>query len=165
MQHVQAEPTVWAAFEHDLNAGLVRVYDLPTTTVRVDTTTASTYAQWDGASGGLFQFGHSKDHRPDLAQIKVPIAALDPLGMPLVTTVVPGNTADDPLYVPAIAQVQQSLDGSGGSSWATARWPRWRRAVMWPAPGISTCVRCRRCRSPPRSCSSCCSRSGRGNKP
>jgi transposase len=107
------EPTVWAAFGRDLNAILVRVYELPTKTVRVDTTTASTYAQWDGAAGGLFQFGHSKDHRPDWAQIKVPIAALDPLGMPLVTTVVAGNTADDPLYVPAIAQVQQSLHGSG----------------------------------------------------
>jgi transposase len=106
------QPIVWAAFEQDLNAILVRVYDLPTKTVRVDTTTASTYAKWDGAAG-LFQFGHSKDHRPDLAQIKVPIAALDPLGMPLVTTVVAGNTADDPLYIPAIAQVQQSLDGSG----------------------------------------------------
>jgi transposase len=108
-----SQPTVWAAFEHDLNAILVRVYDLPTKTVRVDTTTASTYAAWDGTDGGLFQFGHSKDHRPDLAQIKVPIAALDPLGMPVVTTVVAGHTADDPLYVPAIAQVQQSLKGSG----------------------------------------------------
>jgi transposase len=107
------QPTVWAAFEQDLNAGLVRVYNLPTETVRVDTTTASTYATPDDAGGGLFQFGHSKNHRPDLAQIKVPIAALDPLGMPLVSTVVAGNTADDPLYVPAIAQVQQSLDGSG----------------------------------------------------
>jgi transposase len=108
-----SEPTAWAAFEHDLNAGLVRVYDLPTTTVRVDTTTVSTFATWDGAEGGLFQFGHSKDHRPDLAQIKVPIAALDPLGMPLVTTVVAGNTADDPLYVPVIARVQRGLKGSG----------------------------------------------------
>jgi transposase len=81
--------------------------------VRVDTTTVSTFATRDGADGGLFQFGHSKDHRPDLAQIKVPIAALDPLGMPVVTTVVAGNTADDPLYVPAIAQVQRSLHGSG----------------------------------------------------
>jgi transposase len=105
-------PTAWAAFEHDLNAGLVRVYALPTTTVRVDTTTASTYARPDDV-GGLFQFGHSKDHRPDLAQIKLPIAALDPLGMPLVTAVVAGNAADDPLYRPVIAQVQQSLDGSG----------------------------------------------------
>jgi transposase len=108
-----SQPTAWAAFEHDLNAGLVRVYDLPTTTVRVDTTTVSTYARVDDAGGGLFQFGHSKDHRPDLAQIKVPVAALDPLGMPLVSTVVAGHTADDPLYVPAIAQVQRSLAGSG----------------------------------------------------
>jgi transposase len=107
------DPTPWAAFEQDLNAGLVRVYDLPTQTVRVDTTTASTYVRPDTAGDGLFQFGHSKDHRPDLAQIKVPIAALDPLGMPLVSTVVAGNAADDPLYVPTIAQVQRSLDGSG----------------------------------------------------
>jgi transposase len=107
------EPTTWAVFEHDLNAGLVRVYDLPTKTVRVDTTTASTYAPWDDAGGGLFQFGHSKNHRPDLAQIKIPLAVLDPLGMPLVSTVVAGHTADDPLYVPAIAQVQRSLSGSG----------------------------------------------------
>jgi len=61
--------------------------------VRVDTTTASTYVLPDDAGAGLFQFGHSKDHRPDLAQIKVPIAVLDPLGMPLVTSVVAGNTA------------------------------------------------------------------------
>jgi transposase len=107
------DPTAWAAFEQDLNAGLVRVYDLPTRTVRVDTTTASTYARPDDAGGGLFRFGHSKDHRPDLAQIKVPIAALDPLGMPWVTTVVAGNTADDPLYVPAIAQVRKALGGAG----------------------------------------------------
>ena len=38
------DSTAWAAFEQALNAGLVRVYDLPTQTVRVDTTTASTYA-------------------------------------------------------------------------------------------------------------------------
>jgi transposase len=107
------DPTVWAAFEQDLNTGLVRVYDLPTRTVRVDTTTASTYATLEDATDGLFQFGHSKDHRPDLRQIKVPIAALDPLGLPLVTAVVAGNTADDPLYVPVIARVQQSL-GRGG---------------------------------------------------
>jgi transposase len=47
-----------------------------------------------------------------MARIKLPIAALDPLGMPLVGTVVAGNTADDPLYVPAIARVQQSQEGS-----------------------------------------------------
>jgi transposase len=108
-----SQPEVFAAFEQQLNAGLVRVYQLPITTVRVDTTTASTYASFDDATNGLFQFGHSKNRRPDLAQIKVPTAALDPLGMPLVTTVVAGNTADDPLYVPTIVPVQELFPDSG----------------------------------------------------
>ena len=42
--------------------------------------------------------GHSKDHRPDLPQVKVMQAILDPLAMPLVTDVVAGGRADDPLY-------------------------------------------------------------------
>jgi transposase len=45
----------------------------------------------------LFQFGHSKDHRPDLPQVKVMLSTLDPLGVPLATAVVPGHHADDPL--------------------------------------------------------------------
>jgi transposase len=62
---------------------------------------------------GLFQLGHSKDHRPDLPQVKINVAALDPLGLPLTTTVVAGQTADDPLYVPEIARVQQLLERRG----------------------------------------------------
>jgi transposase len=61
------------------------------------------------------QFGHSKDD-PDRPQFKVAAAVLDPLGMPLATAVVPGNTADDPLYVPAIQAVRQSL-GTGGRTY------------------------------------------------
>jgi len=38
---------------------------------------------------------------------------LDPLGMPLVTDVVSGERADDPLYLPCIEQVQASLGRSG----------------------------------------------------
>jgi len=49
---------------------------------------------------GLFQFGHSKDHRPDLPQLKINQSALDPLGIPLTTTIVSGEKADDPLYIP-----------------------------------------------------------------
>jgi transposase len=62
---------------------------------------------------GLFQFGHSKDRRPDLPQVKVMQAVLDPLGMPLATDVVAGNRADDPLYVPCIERVQASLARRG----------------------------------------------------
>ena len=63
--------------------------------------------------GGLFQFGHSKDDRPDLPQVKVMQAVLDPLGMPLATDVVSGERADDPLYMPCIERVQASLGRHG----------------------------------------------------
>jgi len=65
------------------------------------------------SEAGLFQFGHSKDHRPDLPQVKVNLAVLDPLGLPLSTTVVSGEQTDDPLYVPEIGKVQRTLGQSG----------------------------------------------------
>jgi transposase len=101
----------WEALERDLNRHTIRVYSLPTDLVRIDTTTANSYSQVLSEKGFL-QFGHSKDD-PTRPQIKIATAILDPLGMPLVTTVVPGNTADDPLYIPAIAAVQESLEGHG----------------------------------------------------
>lgn len=64
-------------------------------------------------SEGLFKFGHSKDHRPDLAQVKIMLATLDPLGMPIATEILPGNKADDPLYIPAINQVRSTLEKAG----------------------------------------------------
>jgi transposase len=73
----------WAAFEAALNPYLVRVYDLATERVHVDSTSASAYTSV--SEEGLFQFGHSKDHRPDLPQVKIMQAVLDPLGMPLAT--------------------------------------------------------------------------------
>jgi len=42
--------------------------------------------------------------------VKVKLATLDPLGMPLVTVVVSGERADDPLYLPTIAQVREGLE-------------------------------------------------------
>jgi transposase len=101
----------WEQFESHLNQYTIRVYDLDTERVHVDSTTASAYARV--SPEGLFQFGHSKDHRPDLPQVKVMQAVLDPLGMPLATDVVSGERADDPLYIPCIERVQQSLARSG----------------------------------------------------
>lgn len=105
----QDEP--WEAFEAALNQRLVRVYDLNPQRVRLDSTTASGYGRV--TPNGLFQFGPSKDHRPDLPQVKVMLTTLDPLGMPLATAILPGHRADDPLYIPAVAQVRQSLGRSG----------------------------------------------------
>src|SRR5260221_629380 len=104
----------FAALERDLNQHTIRVYQLPTDLVRIDATTANCYA--DALSEqGLLQFGHSKDD-PGRPQFKIAAAVLDPLGLPLATAVVPGNTSDDPLYVPAIQAVQQSL-GVGGRTY------------------------------------------------
>jgi transposase len=106
-----SDNTRWRAFESALNRQLLRVYDLRAERVRLDSTTASGY--WTVTEDGLFQFGHSKDHRPDLPQVKVMLAALDPLGLPVATDVLPGQRADDPLYVPAITRVRASLERQG----------------------------------------------------
>jgi transposase len=109
-----ARGDAFATLERDLNQHTVRVYHLPTDLVRIDATTANSYADVLSAQG-LLQFGHSKDD-PDRPQFKIAAAVLDPLGLPLATAVVPGHTPDDPLYVPAIQAVQQSL-GRGGRTY------------------------------------------------
>ena len=101
----------WTTFEAELNQRTLRVYALKAELVRVDSTTASGYVSV--MEDGLFQFGHSKDHRPDLPQVKVMQSTLDPFGMPLVTQVVSGEKADDRLYIPAIQQVRQGLKKRG----------------------------------------------------
>jgi transposase len=103
--------TRWSAFEEALNQHTLRVYDLHPACVRLDSTTAN--GHWRVTEDGLFQFGHSKDHRPDLPQVKIMVSALDPLGMPVATDVVPGHRADDPLYMPAITRVRKSLGRRG----------------------------------------------------
>ncbi|MGA9349087.1 MAG: transposase [Anaerolineae bacterium] len=101
----------WDAFEGALNRHSLRVYDLSPEQVRLDSTTASGY--WSVTPDGLFQFGHSKDRRPDLPQVKVMLSTLDPLGMPLATEVLSGQRADDPLYIPAITRVREGLGRRG----------------------------------------------------
>ncbi|MFW0860083.1 MAG: IS1634 family transposase [Dehalococcoidia bacterium] len=101
----------WEEFEAALNQRLLRVYDLNPQRVRLDSTSASGY--WRVTEEGLFQLGHSKDHRPDLPQVKVMLSALDPLGMPVAAQILSGERADDPLYIPAIAQVREGMKQEG----------------------------------------------------
>lgn len=86
--------------ELELGQHLLRAYDLPTDTARLDMTTVSVHHQPE-TDQGLMQFGRSKDHRPDLRQFKETLGTLDPVGLPLATATVSGEQADDPLYVPA----------------------------------------------------------------
>ena len=101
----------WEAYESEQNGMLLRVYDLKVSRVRVDSTTAKSHVAV--TEDGLFQFGHSKEHRPDLPQLKISQSVLDPLGMPLSTTIVSGECADDPLYVPEIRKVQACIQRHG----------------------------------------------------
>lgn len=106
-----AKEASWREFESALNQKTLRVYDLSVERVRLDSTT--TYSYQAVSEEGLLQLGFSKDRRPDLGQVKISLASLDPLGMPLMTAVVSGQSADEPLYVPAIKRVQESV-GRGG---------------------------------------------------
>lgn len=105
-----SNPAYWHEIEKDFAQNAVRVYDLAQKQVRLDATTVSGYHT--GGEDSLFQFGHSKD-APDLLQVKVMMASLDPLGLPLVTQVVSGERADDGLYVPIVERVCGLLAASG----------------------------------------------------
>lgn len=106
-----SDDTKWSLFEAELNRTTIRVYQLEKEPIRIDSTTASGYCAID--ENGLFQYGYSKDKRPDLPQLKVNLATLDPMGMPLVTTVLSGETADDSLYIPAVRQSKKSIESDG----------------------------------------------------
>jgi transposase len=101
----------WVAIERELGQRTIRVYQLSPECVRLDSTTVSLYHDPKGTE--LLRYGHSKDHRPDLVQLKVMLASLDPLGAPLVTQIVSGNTADDGLYLPAVEEARAVLGQSG----------------------------------------------------
>ena len=67
-----SDDAYWHGFETRFNRNVLRVYELRPERVRLDSTTASGY--WGVDEAGLFQFGPSKDKRPDLAQLKVMLA-------------------------------------------------------------------------------------------
>ncbi|MBE7468670.1 MAG: IS1634 family transposase [Anaerolineales bacterium] len=106
-----SDDVAWSQIEQQLGEHLVRAYQLPSEQVRLDSTSAAVYH--DPAEGSLFAYGVSKDHRPDLAQFKVMLGALDPLGLPLATLIVGGNRADDSLYLPVWQQVRTVLNRTG----------------------------------------------------
>lgn len=98
---------VRAQLEERLGQHVIRAYELPTDTARIDTTTVSVYHHPQGES--LLAFGHSKDHRPDLWQFKAVLGTLDPAGVPLYSAMVGGQCADDPLYLPAWRQMVHTV--------------------------------------------------------
>ena len=102
--------TNWQEIEAQLGQRLVRVYDLDIGMVRLDATVGS--VSHDPEQHSLFQVGKAKNGLY-ATQFKMMLASLDPLGLTLAVDVVPGNTADDPLYVPSYQRTKATLQRSG----------------------------------------------------
>jgi transposase len=104
-------PAAWESLEADLWHSHCDVYALPVERVRLDATTSCGYHTV--TDDGLMQLGHSKDHRPDLAQFKLMAAVAEPSGLYLAGDIHPGNAADDPLYLPLYRRVRTMLGQTG----------------------------------------------------
>ncbi|MEK7731659.1 MAG: transposase, partial [Planctomycetota bacterium] len=104
----------WEALETSLWRQQVSVYEVEDESsewvgVWMDSTTASGFHTIEEV--GLMQRGYSKDHRPDLAQVKLMTAVAQASGSLLASDVVAGNRADDPLYLPMSRRVRTMLSG------------------------------------------------------
>ncbi|MFQ3661462.1 MAG: IS1634 family transposase [Chloroflexaceae bacterium] len=91
------------AVQQALGRHVIRVYALPTTVARIDTTSVTvTHAPSAGGQPerAVLQVGSSKDQRPDVLQFKQTLATRDPGGVPLLRATVAGTAADAPLSVP-----------------------------------------------------------------
>ncbi len=97
----------WEAIEERLGRQLIQVYQLQKSPIRLDSTSVAVHHPAEEQR--LFQYGYSKDHRPDLTQFKVMLATLDPMGMPLATLISSGQAGDESWYIPTIRRSQEIL--------------------------------------------------------
>lgn len=100
----------WEAIEEQLGVRLIRVYQLDASVMRLDATVGT--VNHNPAEHKLFQVGKAKNGQYE-TQFKLMLAALDPLGLPLVVDVKPGHRADDPLYVPSYQRAKRVLNRNG----------------------------------------------------
>jgi len=97
-----SDTQMWNRFMDQHNQNVINVFNLATNIFRVDATIGKSFKKV--VEDGLFQMGSSKQFRPDLAQFKLMLATLDPIGQPIASLIVSGEHADDPLYIPVIKQ-------------------------------------------------------------
>lgn len=105
----------WSRLETELTRGVIQVYELKKKLperwlMRLDATVGS--VGHDAAKHTLFQVGKAKNGLYETL-FKMMVASLDPLGLPVAVDVVPGNRADDPLYVPVYQRIKEMLPEQG----------------------------------------------------
>ncbi|WP_148305802.1 IS1634 family transposase [Candidatus Methanoplasma termitum] len=93
-----------------LRDSLFSLYDLEHTDVNADTTSVALYSK----RTDIFEFGYSRDKRPDLRQVNIGVAELrDPINIPFHLTVEKGNTADPVTFLRLVDDIMNELrDGS-----------------------------------------------------
>lgn len=77
-------------------------------TIKCDSTTA--YGHHTVFDEGIMKYGWSKDHRPDLPQVKLMVAVEGNTGVSISSETVSGNTNDDILYRPIIRKTRDIID-------------------------------------------------------
>ncbi len=105
----------WAELESRLTRDVIQVYDLKKKLpnrwlMRLDAMVGS--VGHDAASHTLFQVGKAKNGLY-ATLFKMMVASLDPLGIPVAVDVVPGNRADDPLYLPVYRRIKEIVPAQG----------------------------------------------------
>jgi len=107
-----AKSKTWEAMESTLGETLLCVYGLKERAgvMRLDATTGT--VGHDAEQHTLFKVGRAKNGLYE-TQFKLMLASLDPLGLPLAVDVVPGNKADDPLYVPSYRRAKKIVGRNG----------------------------------------------------
>ncbi|MGE4212705.1 MAG: transposase [Candidatus Methanomethylophilaceae archaeon] len=85
-----------------LRKALFSMYDLEHTDVNIDTTSVAVYAK----GTELYDFGYSRDKRPDLRQVNFGAAELrDPINIPIDLSVDRGNTSDSVQFVKIVDEI------------------------------------------------------------
>lgn len=106
-----AKTETWEAMESVLGRTLLCVYGLGKGGVmRLDATVGT--VKHEAEQHTLFKVGKAKNGLYE-TQFKMMLASLDPLGLPLAVDVVPGNKADDPLYVPSYRRAKKIVGRNG----------------------------------------------------
>lgn len=77
-------------------------------TIKLDSTTAC--GHHEVVENGIMQRGWSKDHRPDLPQLKIMCSVEGNSGYQIASDIVPGNNNDDPLYIPILKRTRNTID-------------------------------------------------------
>ena len=85
-----------------LRRSLLSLYDLPHTDVNIDTSSVAVYAK----STELYDFGYSRDKRPDLRQVNFGVSELrEPINIPFHLSVDRGNAADVAQFIKIVDEI------------------------------------------------------------